>query len=190
MKTSLDMTLWLTGLPCSGKTTLGKRLKDELDRAGYRTMHLDGDDLRGALNQDLGFSPEDRKENLRRAAHVARLFNQNDTFVIASFVSPTDELREMAREIIGNLKLVYLKCDLSVCEERDTKGMYKRARLNEIPEFTGVSAPFEEPKDPYLIVDTQHKNVEECVKEVLEALDSDVGVTLGGDRSFQDAGNT
>ncbi len=166
---TLRTTLWLTGLPCSGKTTLAKRLKEELDNRGYNTTHLDGDDVRGALNEDLGFSPEDRKENLRRVAHVAKLFNQSGIFVIASFVSPTNEMRGMIKEIIGNFKLVYVKCDLNVCEERDTKDMYKRARLNEIPEFTGISAPFEEPNAD-IVVDTQNKNVEECVKEILNKL--------------------
>jgi len=161
------MTLWLTGLPCSGKTTLAKSIKEELDNRGYRTALLDGDDVRNTLNEDLGFSPEDRKENLRRVAHVATLFNRNGHFVIASFVSPTDVLRRMVKQIIGNFKLVYLRCNLEVCEARDTKGMYKRARLNEIPLFTGISAPFEEPKNPDLTVDTQRKNVKECVQEIL-----------------------
>lgn len=163
---SLKMTLWLTGLPCSGKTTLAKRLKEELDNRGYHTIHLDGDDVRGALNEDLGFSPEDRKENLRRVAHVAKLFNKNGILVIASFVSPTNELREMVREIIGNFRLVYAKCALETCEQRDVKGMYKRARLHEISEFTGVTAPFEEPSAD-LVVDTENKNVDACVDEIL-----------------------
>ncbi len=163
---TLRTTLWLTGLPCSGKTTLAKRLKEELDNRGYNTTHFDADDVRGALNEDLGFSKEDRKENLRRVAHVAKLFNQNGIFVIASFVSPTNDLREMVRNIIGNFKLVYVKCDLRICEQRDTRGMYKRARLGEIPEFTGISAPFEEPNAD-IVVDTQNKGVEGCVWKIL-----------------------
>ena len=163
----LRMTLWLTGLPCSGKTTLAKKIKEELSNRSYRAVHLDGDDVRGALNEDLGFSPEDRKENLRRVAHVARLFNQNGHFVVASFISPTDELRRMVKQIIGDFKLVYLRCGLEACEARDVKGMYRRARLNEIPAFTGISAPFEEPRNPDLTVDTQRKNIDECVGEIL-----------------------
>ncbi len=166
----LRTTLWFTGLPCAGKTTLAKRLKEELDNRGFNTAHLDGDDVRGALNKDLGFSEEDRKENLRRVAHVAKLFNKSGMFVIASFISPTSDLREIIRKIIGNFKLVYVKCDLSTCEQRDTKGMYKRARLGEIPEFTGISAPFEEPGDADIIVETQTKNVEECVRDLLNEL--------------------
>lgn len=163
------LTLWLTGLPCSGKTSLAKRLKEELDNRGYNTAHLDGDDIRKTLNEDLGFSKEDRTENLRRVAHVAKLFNKSGVFVIASFVTPTNEMRNMVRKIVDNLKLVYVKCDLATCEKRDIKGMYRRARLGEIPEFTGVSAPFEEP-DADIVVDTRRKNVEECVREILERL--------------------
>ncbi|MFH1996723.1 MAG: adenylyl-sulfate kinase [Candidatus Omnitrophota bacterium] len=167
---TLRTTLWLTGLPCAGKTTLAKRIKEELDNRGYNTTHLDGDDVRGKLNADLGFSKEDRKENLRRIAHVAKLFNQSGTFVIASFVSPSNELRDMVKETIGNFKLVFAQCSLEECETRDVKGMYKRARLGEIPEFTGVSAPFEDPVDADIVVDTEHNGIEECVKQILEAL--------------------
>ncbi len=176
---TLRTTLWLTGLPCAGKTTLGKRIKEELDNRGYNTTHLDGDDVRGALNADLGFSKEERRENLRRVAHVAKLFNKSGIFVIASFVSPSDELRNMVKEIIGNFKLVYAKCDVSECEKRDMKGMYKRARLGEIPEFTGVSAPFEEPKDADIIVNTQANNAEEYTKLILNKLNVDVKRWIG-----------
>lgn len=166
----LRTTLWLTGLPCSGKTTMAKRIKEELDNRGINTAHLDGDDVRGKLNEDLGFSEEDRRENLRRIAHVSKLFNQNGIFVIASFVSPANTLRKMVRDIIGNFKLVYTKCDVAVCEQRDVKGMYKRARQNEILQFTGISAPFEEPQNADVVLDTENKDVEECVKEVLAKL--------------------
>lgn len=167
---TLRTTLWLTGLPCSGKTTLGKRLKEELDNRGYKAVHLDGDDVRGRLNADLGFSVEDRRENLRRIAHVARLFNENGNFVIASFVSPTNEFRRMIKDIIGNFKLVYLKCSVEACEKRDRKGMYKKARLGEIKEFTGISASFEEPESADLVVDTEAQDIETCVRAVLKSL--------------------
>jgi len=167
---TLHTTLWLTGLPCAGKTTLAKRVKEELDNRGYNTTHLDGDDVRGALNEDLGFSAEDRSENLRRVAHVSKLFNKSGIFVIASFVSPTNKLRRMVSEVIENFKLVYVKCSLEECEKRDVKDMYKRARLGEIPEFTGVSAPFEEPEKADIVIDTEKNNVEECVNQILEVL--------------------
>jgi len=176
---TLKTTLWLTGLPCAGKTTIAKRLKEELDNRGYYTNHLDGDDVRGALNEDLGFTPEDRKENLRRIAHVSKLFNKNGTFVIASFVSPTNELRNMIKGIVENFKLVYVKCSLKECEKRDVKGMYKRARTGEIPQFTGVSAPFEEPKNPDIVVDTENSNLEECVKQILTNLKADTAKVRG-----------
>lgn len=166
----LRATLWLTGLPCSGKTTLAKRLKEELDNRGFRTVQLDADDVRNKLNSDLGFSPEDRKENLRRVAHVAKLFNDNGNLVIASFVSPVDEYRQLVRGTIDNFKLVFVRCSLKACEERDVKGMYKKARNGEIKEFTGVSAPFEEPLDADIVVDTERYNIEDCVKEILDKL--------------------
>ncbi len=166
----LRTTLWLTGLPCSGKTTLSKRLKEELDNRGFKSVQLDADDIRNKLNADLGFSPEDRKENLRRAAHVCKLFNDNGNFVVASFVSPTDEYRKMIKETIVNFKLVYVKCSLKACEERDVKGMYKKARAGEIKDFTGVSAPFEEPIDADIVVDTDKDSIEDCIKKIIKSL--------------------
>jgi adenylyl-sulfate kinase len=163
-------TLWLTGLPCSGKTTLARRLKEELDARGLKTVHLDADELRHQLNADLGFSPEDRKENLRRSAHVATLFNQNGNFVVASFVSPTDAFRAMVKDIIGMFTLVFVKCSVSACEKRDVKGMYIKARAGQIKDFTGVSAPFEEPADADIVVDTEHASIEDCVREILSKI--------------------
>jgi len=159
--------LWLTGLPCSGKTTLAKRLKEVLDKRGLRVVHLDGDDLRNKLNADLGFSSQDRKENLRRAAHICNLFRDSGTFVIASFVSPKEEYRLMVKDIIGHFKLVYVKCSPQVCKERDVKGMYAKARKGEIVEFTGESSLFEEPAHADIIVDTEHHSIEECVHNLL-----------------------
>ena len=171
----LESTIWLTGLPCSGKTTIADRLKEELDnREGYIAHRQDGDVVRGKgkLNEDLGFSPEERTENLRRIAHVAKMFNHDKTTVISSFVSPTEEMRGMVRGIIGpeKFKLVYVKCPLEICEERDDKGMYAKARRGELPEFTGVSAPFESPKNPDVMVETDNQNLEECVSEILTKL--------------------
>lgn len=162
-------TIWLTGLPCSGKTTLAKELKKALDAKGFRTVHLDGDDIRKKINKNLDFSKEGRKENLRRVAYMAKSYNNNGSLVIASFVSPTNELRSMIKEIIGNIKLIYLECSLAVCEGRDTKGMYKKARRGEIKEFTGISAPFEVPEAD-VVVDTENNNPETCVKIILDEL--------------------
>lgn len=171
----LQSTIWLTGLPCSGKTTLANRLKEELNNSpGYRPVMFDGDIIRGKgrLNEDLGFSEEHRLENLRRIAHLSKIFNDNKSTVIASFVSPTEDLREYIKNIIGpdRFKLVYLKCPLEICEQRDVKGMYQKARSGEIPDFTGVSAPFEEPKNPAVTVNTDKDDIETCVNQILDEL--------------------
>ena len=172
----LESTIWLTGLPCAGKTTIANRLEEEINnRRGYKTFRLDGDVVRGKgrLNEDLGFSYQDRKENLRRVANVARMFNETKTTVIASFVSPRRDLREMVKEIIGKdrFKLIYVKCPLEICKQRDTKGMYARARRGEIKEFTGVSAPYEEPLNPLITVNTHKQDLESCVESILSGLD-------------------
>jgi adenylylsulfate kinase len=161
-------TIWLTGLPCSGKTTLAKRLKAGLALKGIRAVHLDADEIRGTLNSDLGFSEKDRSENLRRAAHVARLLNDHGVQVIASFVSPTAKMRRMIRGIVKGMKLVYLKCPVDVCESRDVKGMYAKARKGLIKGFTGVSAPFEAPLKADLVVDTSQHSIGYCVRKISE----------------------
>jgi adenylylsulfate kinase len=164
-------TIWLTGRPCSGKTTVAAALAARLRSRGIRTTLLDGDVVRKGLSSDLGFSDADRRENLRRVAHVAQLFNDNGQCVIAAFVSPTEELRRMVRGIIRNFRLCYLRCSPETCEKRDVKGMYGRARSGKIPQFTGVSAPFEEPRQPDVVLDTERNDVETCVAQVLEALE-------------------
>ncbi|MEJ2267896.1 MAG: adenylyl-sulfate kinase [Nanoarchaeota archaeon] len=164
----LKTTIWLTGLPCSGKTTIAKRLKQEIENKGYNVVHLDGDDVREKLNKDLNFSPEHRKENLRRIAHVAKLLNENKNLVIASFVSPANDLRKLIQDIIGNVKLVHIKCGLEECERRDVKGMYEKARKGEIPNFTGIDAPFEEPENAHLVVNTEGNDLETCVEQIIK----------------------
>ena len=165
------MTLWLTGRPCAGKSTLAEALEQKLKKAGIRVARLDGDDLRSKMNADLGFSESDRKENLRRAAQMAQVFNDNGSCVIAAFVSPTHEMRRMVRGIVRNFKLCYVQCGAEVCESRDVKGMYKKARQGKIKDFTGVSAPFEEPRDAEIVVDTEHRDLEQCVEEVFKTLE-------------------
>ena len=163
-------TLWLTGRPCAGKSTLAEALKERLEAMGIHVARLDGDDVRNKLNSDLGFSEEDRKENLRRVAHVAELFNQNNSFVIATFVSPTNEFRALVRGIIKSFVLCYVNASAGTCEARDVKGMYKKARAGLIKDFTGVSAPFEEPDQAEILVRTDKQDVQACVEQVLEAL--------------------
>lgn len=170
----LKSTVWFTGLPCSGKTTLANRLKEEIDNLdkGYITRRLDGDDVRGKLNKDLGFSEKDRRENLRRVSYVAKYENENDGLVLASFVSPTNKMRSMIKGIIGeNMKLVYLKCPLEECEKRDVKGMYTMARQGKIKDFTGIDAPFEEPEGADLVIDTKNNDLESCIRRIVDEFD-------------------
>ena len=147
--------LWLTGLSGSGKSTLGLGLEHALHGLGYQAYVLDGDNVRAGLNNDLGFSPEHRSENIRRIAEVAALFAQSGTLVVTAFISPYQSDRDMAREIIGDdFHEVFVHASLEICEGRDPKGLYKRARAGEIPEFTGISAPYEAPAKPELLVNT------------------------------------
>jgi adenylyl-sulfate kinase len=149
------MTLWMTGLSASGKSTLAFGMEKKLLEAGRAVFVLDGDRLRNGLSRDLGFSPESRRENIRRVAEVARMMNDAGLVVLVSLISPMRADREMAREIIGDRFLeVYVKASLDVCVARDPKGLYKKALSGMIPEFTGVSAPYEEPERPDLVLET------------------------------------
>jgi adenylyl-sulfate kinase len=143
-------TVWLTGLSGAGKTTIARALDNRLVAEGRAVFGLDGDDLRRGLCRDLGFSPDDRRENIRRAAEVARLMNQTGLIVIAAFISPYREDRENARAVIGLERFleVFVDAPLEVCAARDVKGLYKRAMAGEIADFTGVSAPYEPPESP------------------------------------------
>ena len=168
------VTLWLTGLPASGKSTLSVALDARLRAAKRAAFVLDGDILRAGLSRDLGFSALDRHENIRRIAEVSRLFNSAGMIVTAALISPYHADRALAREVIGADKfiLVYLSTPLAVCEARDPKGHYRRARAGEIPEFTGVSAPYEVPQHPALTLDTSAQDVESCVDALLQAIDA------------------
>ncbi|MCX6377834.1 MAG: adenylyl-sulfate kinase, partial [Armatimonadetes bacterium] len=166
------VTLWLTGLSASGKSTLAYALEKKLVEEGQACFVLDGDNVRHGLNQDLGFSPEDRCENIRRVAEVARLFNEAGLIVITSFISPYRNDRRSAREIIGDDRFVEVFVDASVeeCEKRDPKGLYKKARAGEIPDFTGISAPYEAPESPELHLDTCRLSVKKAVDSVIKHL--------------------
>ena len=164
------LTVWLTGLSGAGKSTLAtslERILLEMRRAVYV---LDGDNVRHGLNSDLGFSPEDRQENIRRVSEVARLMNDAGLIVITAFISPYRADRAAARRIIGDARFVevYLNTPLSVCEQRDPKGFYRRARQGGFAQFTGIDAPYEEPFTPDLSIDTSVKPIAECVTAVLE----------------------
>ncbi len=166
------VTLWFTGLSGSGKSTLAHAVENALFERGCRTYVLDGDNIRHGLNKNLGFSPEDREENIRRIGEVAKLFNDAGVIALTAFISPYRADRDKARAIAaeGSFMEIYVACDLSVCEERDPKGLYKKARAGEIKEFTGISAPYEEPTAAELIVDTGKETLEESTAKVLAML--------------------
>ena len=168
------VTVWLTGLSGAGKSTIASALDERLFSMGRHSFVLDGDNVRRGLNNNLGFKEGDRIENIRRVAECAKLMNDAGLIVIASFVSPYERDRERAREIIGEESFyeVYVSTSLDECERRDVKGLYSRARAGEIPNFTGVTAPYEEPEHPQLTVDTTGRSVEECVEQVLNAISS------------------
>jgi adenylyl-sulfate kinase len=162
------LTVWLTGLSGSGKSTLAAGLDHQLTGAGYACYVLDGDNIRHGLNRDLGFSPADRRENIRRIAEVARLMNDAGLIAITAFISPYRDDRQMAKEIIGpdSFLEVYLNTSLAVCEERDPKGFYKRAREGQLKDFTGINAPYEAPVHPEILVDTGAYGIEDCISQL------------------------
>ncbi|MGN0086036.1 MAG: adenylyl-sulfate kinase [Alloprevotella sp.] len=164
--------LWFTGLSGSGKSTIAVALERELHKRGLLCRLLDGDNIRTGINRGLGFSAEDRRENIRRIAEVAKLFVDTGIITLAAFVSPTRELRELARTIIGpdDFREVYVSTPLAECERRDVKGLYARARRGEVKDFTGVSAPFEEPLHPALSLDTSVLPLEQSVAQLLRLL--------------------
>ena len=165
------VTVWFTGLPCSGKTTVADGVADVLRERGYRVERLDGDIVRKGLTSDLGFSKEDRDENIKRVTFVAKLLTRNGVAVLATFVSPYRERRRKTREEIGEFVEVYTRCPVEVCIERDIKGMYRKALAGEIKNFTGIDDPYEEPENPELILDTDKESIEESVQKVLDRLE-------------------
>ncbi len=167
------IVIWMVGLSGSGKSTLARAAENALHQQGKLTMLLDGDNLRTGINNNLGFSEEDRTENIRRAAEVAKLFGNCGLITICSLISPTEKIRNMARSIIGdNYFEVYIDCPLEICEQRDVKGLYAKARRGEIKEFTGISSPFDPPQNPDLSLKTYEQSIEDChqilVDKILE----------------------
>ena len=162
--------IWFTGLSGSGKSTIALGVERELHKRGLLCRILDGDNIRTGINAGLGFSAEDRRENIRRIAEVGKLFVDTGVITLAAFVSPTNEYRQMAREIIGkdDFKEVYVSTPLEECERRDVKGLYARARRGEVKDFTGISAPFEAPEHPALTIDTSQQPLEKSVMQVVD----------------------
>ena len=162
--------LWLTGLSGSGKSTIAQHLERHLHNNGFFAQVLDGDNIRSGINNNLSFSPEDRQENIRRIAEVAKLYLNSGIITLNSFISPTVEIREMARQIIGpeDFIEIYINAPLEVCESRDVKGLYEKARAGEIKGFTGIDAPYEPPQNPALEIKTDEQSLEESVESVFK----------------------
>lgn len=165
-----SMVLWFTGLSGSGKSTIAVALERELFGRGYVAQVLDGDNIREGINSNLGFSLEDRQENIRRIAEIAKLYLQSGIITICSFISPTRAMRQMARDIIGEKDFfeIYIDTPLEVCEQRDVKGLYKKARAGEIKGFTGIDSPYEAPQFADLTIMTANQNLVDSVREVRE----------------------
>ena len=162
------VVLWMVGLSGSGKSTLARALENELFAKGYFTKLLDGDNLRTGVNKNLGFSEEDRIENIRRSAEVSKLFAQAGVVTICSLISPTEEIRAMAKEIIGvDYKEVFISCPFDVCAARDVKGLYKKALAGEIKNFTGLDSPFEDPISPDVLIETDKESLEASKDKLL-----------------------
>ena len=164
-------TLWFTGLPCSGKSTLAQGVKDILLERGMNVEVLDGDVVRTNLSKGLGFSKEDRDINIRRIGFVCNLLTRNGAVAIAAAISPYRAIRDENRELIGRFVEVHVDCPVEVCKQRDLKGMYAKAERGEIKEFTGVSDPYEEPVDPEVVVHTDKESVDESIAKVLRTLE-------------------
>jgi adenylylsulfate kinase len=168
------VTIWLTGLSGSGKSTIAIAAERELTDRGRLAFGLDGDNVRHGLNNNLGFSHEDRTENIRRVGEVAKLFTEAGVIVFTAFISPYRSDRDAVRALLGSGDFVevFVDATLDTCEKRDVKGLYKKARAGEIPEFTGISAPYEAPERPELVLDTNRQSVEESVGKLIEYLDA------------------
>ena len=162
--------LWLTGLSGSGKSTIAQALERRLFNEGFFPQVLDGDNIRTGINKNLGFSVEDRTENIRRISEVAKLYLNSGIIVISSFISPTLKSRAVAKEIIGanNFLEIFVNTPLEICEKRDVKGLYKKARNGEIKNFTGIDSPYEKPENPMLDLKTENQTVDESVNEIIK----------------------
>ena len=164
--------LWFTGLSASGKSTIANEVSYKLYKSGKLTYVLDGDNIRHGLNKNLGFSPEDREENIRRISEVSKLFVDAGVIAMTAFISPYRKDRDFARQLVGEGRFIeiFVKASVDICEERDPKGFYKKAKAGEIKEFTGISAPYEEPLKPEIVLDADTMSIEEEVKTVLDYL--------------------
>lgn len=174
MKEYKVKAIWLTGLSGAGKSTIANGVFQKFVESDIKSIILDGDSIRHGINKDLGFSIEDRLENIRRVAEIARLFLSIDVIPICAFISPTQAIREFARQIIGPEEFIelYVSTPLQTCEDRDVKGLYKKARLGQIHDFTGVHSPFETPVNPHIQINTNNKSITETIDECFTSIKS------------------
>ncbi|WP_457642991.1 adenylyl-sulfate kinase [Persephonella sp.] len=172
LKGHKSFILWFTGLSGSGKSTIAHAVEEKLFEMGVHTYVLDGDNIRTGLNKDLGFSAEDREENIRRIGEVAKLFVDAGIVVLSAFISPYRKDRQFVRNLVEKDEFVeiYVKCPLEVCELRDVKGLYKKARQGIIKNFTGIDDPYEEPENPEIVLETDRETIEECVEKIINYL--------------------
>lgn len=170
------LLLWFTGLSGSGKSTVAGLLERELHARGKSTYILDGDNIRSGLNSDLNFSEKSRTENIRRIGEVAKLFTDAGIITLSAFISPFKSDREKVKNTVGadNYVEIFVDCPLEVCEKRDVKGLYAKARAGEIPDFTGISSPFESPENPEIRIETHKNEPEECVKQIINSIESKI----------------
>ncbi len=166
----MGFTIWFTGLPCSGKTTLSRRVFEYIKELGLRVELLDGDVIRRHFSQELGFSERERKINIRRIGFVSHLLTRNGIITVVAAIAPYKDVREENRKLIGRYVEVFCNCPLEVAEKRDVKGMYKKARLGEIKNFTGISDPYEPPDNPDILINTHKEDVDESVSKIIEYL--------------------
>jgi len=170
-KDEMGFTAWFTGLPCSGKSTIADAVASELRERGLKVERLDADIIRKHLWRELGYSKEDRDENIRRATYLAQLLTRNGVAVLTSFISPYRELRDYARREIGNFVEIYIRCPVEICIQRDSRGMYKKALAGEIQNFTGVSDPYEEPLNPEVLIDSDKEPLAEGIARIIAKLE-------------------
>ena len=175
-----SFVVWFTGLSGSGKSTIANLVENELFKKGIKTFSLDGDNVRKGLNNNLGFTAEDRQENLRRIAEVAKLFVESGSVIIASFISPLKKDRELIKTIIGEDRFieVFINTSLAECERRDVKGLYKKARAGEIKNFTGIDAPYEKPENPLLEIKTEEEDLADALKRIVLHLEDKLKISV------------
>lgn len=171
MSRNKGLVIWLTGLPCSGKTTLSREMEKVFLNRGFPVQRLDGDVVRETISKDLTFSKEDRDKNIERMSYIAQMLSDNGVHVVSAFVSPYKETRDFTRSLCNNFVEVHVSCGINKCKERDVKGMYAKAERGEIGDFTGVQDPFEEPENPEVIVNTEIEKIEESLQKIIDYIE-------------------